>query len=332
MKKLILAGAIFTSSVVMAGDLKVSLPKGVNLNVYGGLSAGYFYTTNPSEDSLQITNAIVGVSSEGSVVSFDLAFGGSLWSTVYDGGQGDLMSVSVDSGGATDGFGILWGYVSISPTSNLTIDAGVLTTNIGYELADTYTNPNITFGTTWYAQPFIYPGARVTFSLNDNISFYAEYNQEYESDNFAVGSLGSLMGIDYALTYYDYGSGVGKNLIDVVLGTSLGGVDVAVNLDYQWLDDSAKSPGQDDSGLGLALYVIPSFGNLKLPLRFEYFDGGSSGIYEGGKGYSFTLTPTYSFSDNYYVRAELAYLNTDDALFNGKDNKTTLAVEAGFKF
>ncbi len=332
MKKAILAGALFVSSTVMAGDLKVSLPKDLSIGVYGGLSAGYFYTTNPSEDSLQITNAILGVKSEGGVVSFDLAFGGSLWSTVYDGGQGDLMSVSVDSGGATDGFGLLWGYVSVSPTSSITVDAGVLTTNVGYELADTYTNPNITFGTTWFAQPFIYPGIRLTFSLNDNISFYAEYNQEYEADNFAVGSLGSLMGIDYALTYYDYGSAVGKNLIDVVLGTSFGGVDVAVNLDYQWLDDSAKAPGQDDDGLGMALYVIPSFGNLKLPLRFEYFDGGNSGIYDGEKGYSFTITPTYNFSDNYYVRAELAYINTDAKMFDNKDNRTTLAVEAGFKF
>jgi hypothetical protein len=117
-----------------------------------------------------------------------------------------------------------------------------------------------------------------------------------------------------------------------VLGTSVAGIDVAVNFDYQWLDDSAKSAGQDDNGFGVGLYVIPSFGNIKLPIRLEYFDGGTSGIYDGEKGYSFTITPTYSFSDNYYVRAEFAYLNTDTAMFDNKDNRTTIALEAGFKF
>ena len=216
----------------------------------------------------------------------------------------------------------------------VSVDAGVLTTNVGYELADTYSNPNITFGAIWNAQPFIYPGVRVTVSPLENVNLYAEYNQESNSDNFAVGALGELNDISFGLTYYDYRAY--KNLIDVVLSYSIGMLDLGLNADYQWLDDSAKTPGQDDSAYGIALYLTPTFGRLSVPVRLEYFDEGTSGIYFDGadKGYTATITPTFKPTENSFIRAEVAYVSTDKKVFkNGtKDNKTTFAVELGFTF
>jgi len=47
-----------------------------------------------------------------------------------------------------------------------------------------------------------------------------------------------------------------------------------------------------------------------------------------------TVTPTFKPIKNSFVRAEVAYVSTDNRVFkNGtEDNKTTLAVELGFTF
>ncbi len=350
-----LSSLLLLGGFSFSGDKEFSLKLSQALELHGGISAGYFYSTNPtdknkdSEDKFQITNAILELSGEvgtGFKVGFELAIGGSLWPTVYDGGQGNFSYYDPDTKELKEGVGLHWGYVSLKPFSKLSIDAGILTTNVGYEVADTYSNPNITFGAVWYAQPFIYPGARITFSPLENLSLYAEYNQEYDLDNFAVGVLGEFAGLSYALSYYDYRAN--KNLVDLVLGYSIADVDLGLNFDYQWLDDTAKKQRRDELGVndvddtayGVALYVIPKFktnvGEISIPVRLEYFDEGTSGIYYGGadKGYTLTITPTFRPTSNTYIRGEVAYINTDNKIFkNGtKDNKTTIAVEAAFTF
>jgi len=104
---------------------------------------------------------------------------------------------------------------------------------------------------------------------------------------------------------------------------------------YQWLDD--PQTGQDDSAYGVAVYVIPNFGNVSVPLRLEYFDEGTSGIYSAStaeKGYTVTITPTFKPADNGFIRAEVSYLSTDRKVLAGgtEDTKTSFAVELGFTF
>ena len=346
------------SSLLLLGGLSFSEEKkefqvisSVPITISGGITGGYFWTNNQapgndSDDKLQLSNGILEFSGEfGKDIKFgfDIALGSVLMPSIWDGGQGDPMRYSFSSGAiATEGAGIVWGYAIFKPYKGISIDAGVLPTNVGYEVANTYANPNITLGLVWYAQPVIYEGARISFDLNElaniPLGFYAEYNQEYNSDNFAVGINGEFAGLSFALSYYDYRSD--RNLVDLVLGYSIANVDLGLNFDYQWLDDSAKSPGQDDSAYGVALYFIPKFetgkGEVSIPVRLEYFDEGTSGIYSSGgeNGYSITVTPTYRPISNGFIRAEVAYVSTDKKIFKGgtKDNKTTLAVEIGFTF
>ena len=342
MRKLLLSAVLGLTSVAVAEEKKLSLKVSQDLSLYGALTGAYFYTnnhsiTNSTLDKFNLTNGIIGLTGEvgkGVKVDFDLAVGSLLMPTVWDGGQGDPMRFDFSQKGiVTEGFGFLWGYVSVKPVDTVSVSLGVMPTNVGYEVANTYVNPNITLGTTWTAQPVIYPAVRVTFSGVEGIDLYAEYNQEGDLDNFAFGALGELMGISFALSYYDYRSA--KNLIDLVLSYSLGNVDLGFNLDYQWLDD--PGPGQDDSAYGLALYAIPRFGQFSVPVRLEYFNEGTSQIYSDGnadKGYTFTITPTFKPTENTFLRAEVAYISTDNNVFkNGtKDNKTTLSVEIGFTF
>ena len=362
------------SSLLLLGGLsfseenkQVQVVSSIPITISGGITGGYFWTNNQapgndSDDKLQLSNGILEFSGEfGKDIKFgfDLALGSVLMPTIWDGGQKDPMRYSFSSGTiATEGAGIVWGYATFKPYKGISIDAGVLPTNVGYEVANTYANPNITLGLVWYAQPVIYEGARISFDLNELVNiplgFYAEYNQEYNTDNFAVGVNGEFLGLSFALSYYDYRAN--RNLIDLVLGYSIANVDLGLNFDYQWLDDTAKKQRKqklgvndiDDSAYGVALYFIPKFetgkGEVSIPVRLEYFTEGSSGIYyweEGNtrnkyadSGYSITVTPTYKPIPNGFIRAEVAYITTDKKVFKGetKDNKTTLAVEIGFTF
>ncbi|EDP76200.1 outer membrane beta-barrel protein [Hydrogenivirga sp. 128-5-R1-1] len=351
-KKILLTAVLAFAGSSLAQEKTLSLKISQPMELYGAITGGYFYTTNEgnrdSQDAFRLTNVVVGLSGGGDKVSFDLAVGTLLAPSVWDGGVNNSMISYTNGSSVSNEAGILWGYVTLSPMNRISVDVGYLTTNVGAEVINTYANKNITLGAVWYAQPVIYPGVRVNFQLNEDISLYAEYNNDAISpraEAYAVGSLGSLAGIDYALTYYDY-TGF-KNFIDVVLGYSLGTLEIGLNLDYQWLDSSAKSSGQDDTAYGLAVFITPSFKDISVPVRFEYFDEGTSGIYftpdfngdgtpdaYAEKGFSFTVTPTYKPTENSFVRAELSYVSADNKVFkNGnEDNKTTVAVELGFTF
>jgi hypothetical protein len=351
MKKLaVLSGAIFSVAVANAGQITVA---NSDIKIDGALTTGYFTSNNTgssNHDSFKVSNFILGLSSDAKDggIGFNVGFGTVLLPTVYDGGLVDNKAIINKS------FGPIYAVLSYKPISSLTLDAGLLTTNIGYELATSFTNPNITYGAVWSAQPFIYPGARITYAVGD-IKFYAEASKDkgYSDGNtslptsgaYAVGSLGTLYGVNYAISYYDYTAY--KNLVDIVLSKSINdNLDVGINFDYQWLDSTAKVSGNDSKGYGVAGYIIPKSGNFSLPVRIEYVNGGSkgkeSGIYANGsnnisKAWTITATPTFRPTKNTYVRAEISYVNSDNKIFadssgNKKDTKVSAAAELGFLF
>lgn len=365
MKKVIgsLAVAGLLTSSAMAGTLTVAHS---DLELTGALTAGFFMvdkTNNQNDpgakDYFKVTAIDIELLSK---VNDTIGFVADLGQTE----QSDLLDPDPSQPTATD-FGVDYAYVSIRPLDNLTIDAGVLPTNIGYELYHTYENKNIFFGMVWYGQPVTYAGARITYEAMDNLSLYVEYNQDsgdpfgngaitYD-EAFAVGVLGKLMNIDYAISYYDYAGY--KNLVDVVLSTSFGTLDVALNFDYQWMDDNTKkylknqgATSIDDSAYGIALYLTPNLTEtLSVPIRLEYVNDGKSvnnagnvideGLYgiSGDSAYSITITPTYKPTKNSFIRAELGYVKMDKntTLFqngNGKpeDHRYVYGVEAGYMF
>jgi len=319
----IAAASILSVGIAQAGTLTVA---NSDIEMSGGVTAGYFYKTNignTNNDEFVVSNFSVGLKSKKKdLIGFVAYFGSNRWE--------DLI------GRIDNKFKIKYAWVSIKPIEGLTIDAGKILTNIGYELYNSYENKNYIYGLVWWGQPVTYPGARATYSVADGIDVYVEYNQDVD-DAFAVGSLGEINGINYAVSYFDYSTE--KNLIDIVLSTSLEGIDFGVNFDYQWLDDSSKVAGNDDTAYGIALYLSTKVDVFEIPVRIEYVNDGTSGIYgiAGDDAWSFTVTPTYRPSDNTFVRAEFAYVNTDGKGFvddkgNLKDSRTFLGVEAGFLF
>lgn len=346
MKKLVVLGLLSGVTIANAGQITVA---NSDIDLSGGVTSGYFYSNNTgssNHDDFKVSNLIVSLSSQpkNGGLGFTAAFGTILLPTLYDGGITDNKAI------LNEKFGILFGYATYAPFENLTLDAGLLTTNIGYEIATSFSNPNITYGGVFYAQPFIYPGARITYTYKD-FKFYGEVSKDKgyldgssyspTSGAYAVGTLGTVYGINYALSYYDYTAY--KNLVDLVLSKSINeNLDVALNFDYQWLDKTAKQSGHDSNGYGVAVYIIPKYQSFSLPIRVEYLNDGSkgkeSGIYNYvSSAYTVTLTPTYKPTKNTYIRAEASYFKSDSKIFfdksnNPKDSKTSASIELGFLF
>ncbi|WP_297456282.1 outer membrane beta-barrel protein [Persephonella sp.] len=335
----LVAAGLLAAGAAQAGTLTVA---NSDIEMTGGVTAGYFYATNngknQNNDYFTVSSFAIDLTSKmNSTIGFTVGFGAS--------GQPDILDETLPP---SPEFDVEYAWVSIRPIEGLTIDAGKLTTNIGYELYHTYDNPNYLFGAVWYGQPFVYPGARVTYSIMDGIDIYAEYTQQSEdtvsaingvlpSDAFAIGSIGSIAGFNYAVSYFDYSAF--KNLVDVVLSTEVAGIELGTNIDYQWLDDTAKKSGKDDSAYGIALYASAKMDVFEIPVRIEYVNDGTSGIYSvaGDDAWTFTITPTWKPTKNTFLRAEFSYISTDKKGFqddngNKKDNRTVMGVEAGFVF
>ncbi|NPA52219.1 MAG: outer membrane beta-barrel protein [Aquificae bacterium] len=298
MKKMI--GALAVSSLFAVGSIAAELP----IEVHGGVSAGYQYTDGNNEGFF-VSNALVELSKEAKDgIGFAAAFG-------Y------LMNWDPSTTG--DSFGLQYGYLSV-PVGKLTIDAGVLPTMVGYEVANTYANPNINIATIWGGQPVYYGGLRATYSLGDE-NIWIEVNDDGKDVGtdgaWSVGGSGDLGAVSIVASYYAYNKD--RDIVDIILSSTIGGLDVALNFDYQIND------GNGDDGYGVAFYIIPKLGEIDIPIRIESFDPGDTGAY-GDKGWDIAITPTLRLG-NGYARAEVFYTDYDIA---GSD--TQVAVEFGHVF
>ena len=353
MKKILgaltLAG-LLTAGIANAGTITVAHS---DLEFDGALTAGFVGTNNDvvnTKDGFHITSADVKlINKVNGTVGFLLDMGRTYQSSV----------ITPDLSNENRTFDIEIAYVSIKPLENLVIDAGLLATNVGYELYHPYENGNILFGMVWNGQPVTYTGVRATYAAAPNLSLYAEYIQDPNvgntpRDGYAVGILGMYRNVAYALSFFDYASY--KNIVDFVVSTTIGSLDVGLNFDYQYLDDEAKNALKDagatnieDTAYGIAVYLTPHLTpTISVPVRFEYVSDKDStdaagnvvdsGIYGvgGDSAYSLSVTPTWRPNEHSFVRAEIDYVKTDkssDNIFGtNEDSRTIYAVEAGYMF
>ncbi len=293
-----LAAATLISGAAVAGELPV--------DIHGGVSAGYQYTDSDNEGFF-VSNALVELSKEAKDgIGFTLGFGFlSNW----------IPSTSGLVGGSGEEFGLQYGYLTV-PFGNLTIDAGVIPTLVGYEVATTYANPNINIAAIWGGQPVYYGGLRATYNLGDE-NVWVEVNDDGSDGAWSIGGSGDLGTVNIVASYYAYN--IGRDIVDIILSSSLGGVDIALNADYQ------INSGDGDDGYGIAFYVIPKLGGIDIPIRIESFDPGDTDAYSD-KGWDIAITPTLKLG-NGYARAEVFYTDYDNA---GSD--TQVAVEFGYTF
>jgi hypothetical protein len=355
----LLGGAVGVATAPQAGTFTVA-NQDITLN--GGAAGGYFYTTNTGsskQDNFFLTDFLAELSSEAKTggVGFTAALANFQQVSILDGGVNNCGTTAPDCStlpiSPDYGINLLYGYVSVAPVEGLKIDTGKLVTNVGYEVPQSFANPNIALGTVWYFEPAYYPGVRATYSWND-ITFYGELNK---NDTFtansmgaepggAVGVSGSVAGFNGSFSYYEQIDQ--KRVLDFIIKKTVGTVDLAANLDYQILSKREKdlaAAGTDDNAFGVEFYAtVPVMAKVTVPVRVGYISDGTSGIYGLGapgasnNAVSFTITPTYHFTDNTFVRAEVAYIKADKKVFTKSDgvsmddNKTTFGLQSGILF
>lgn len=337
MKMKVIAGLVLSGlgmSMAHAGELKVA---NSDMTLAGGIGAAGIYSDNIFDSDGTKTHS--GNTSDPVVTDFLLELSASADKGVgFTAGYGQLMMPSLVSNieNAAPTSSLQYGWVTVQPMKGLTFDAGKLATKIGYEVANTFANPHIMLGGVWYSQPVYYAGGRVSYAIGETTVF-AEINENALSGagtGYVAGASGSAAGLSYSVAYATANDK--HDILDLIVSGEVAGIPVAANLDYHSYGNAA--PGVDDSGYGLALYATPLTGKFSLPVRIEYMNDGTSGAYGGvDTATSYTVTPTYNFTDNTFVRAEVAYVQADNKIFKDKDNvatdsRTTVAVQAGYKF
>ena len=313
------------------------------LQLGGGISAGFFYASNPGKDvsdnEFLLSNFLVELSSKDSdlPVGFVGAFG--------ETSTPSLLSTPENN---TD-FDIEYASLTLKPMSDVSLKVGLLKPNAGFEDTYTFNNNNVLLGALASQQPYNAYGARLDYDIKGfclNAGYYKrrldqdEYddNGSTPGDSWEVGVCGSVM--DNKFSIYHYHLEAERNLTGAVIERTVKNVHLAVNIDY-WNREADKSTLYGSrSSLGGAFYIAPQFGHFLIPLRLEYIDQGESRIYidnaDAKHIYAVTISPTYRFRENAYIRVESAYVYADNAFAdkngNSKNSRICFAAEIGYLF
>jgi len=309
------------------------------IKVCGGISAGYFYASNPgedtSDDAFLLSNFLVEVSSadEELPVGFAGAFG-----------ETSSPSILGTPENNTD-FKIEYAALAVEPVKDLGVEMGLLQPNAGFENTYTFNNMNVILGAVASQQPYNAYGARVGYDLRGIYLWGGYYKQrlddeEYNSPDYAweAGLSGSIAENDFSV--YNYNIAGQRNLFGAVIERTIADIDLAFNIDYWTWDNDVKDLYGSESSIGAAFYICPNFGRLSIPFRFEYIDQDESRIYienpTAKQIFAATVSPTWHFNESSYIRAESAYIKADEGFpdedGNTRDNRINFAVELGFMF
>jgi hypothetical protein len=309
------------------------------IKVGGGISAGYFYASNPgvdtSDDAFLLSNFLVEVSSadEELPVGFTGAFG--------ETSTPSLLGTPEKN----EDFDIEYAALTLKQIHNLNLEIGLLQPNSGFENTYTFNNKNVILGAIASQQPYNAYGARIGYDVS-GISLWGGYykgrldEEEYNSPDYTweIGFSGSIAGNDFSV--YNYHIAGQRNLFGAVIERTMENIDLAFNIDYWTWEDDVKGLYGSKSSIGGAIYICPNFGKLSIPVRLEYINQDKSQIYIENPNtkqiYAATASPTYHFNKNAYIRAESAYVKADGAFAdkdgNIRNKKINLAVELGFLF
>jgi hypothetical protein len=335
--------------------IKISSPYLGDIVITGGLSGGYFAGNNEGEggkkDNFVLTNLLIDITSEinNGMFGFNLGLGGVTTPSVFDAPDDTIPN-----------FRIEYAAINLKPIKSLpglSFEGGLLQPNSGYESTYTFNNRNITVGALASQQPYNAVGARATYAFSEDFSIWSgifkhrlasdEYETEYDSgliknvqDSYSweAGVNDDIGGVGLSLYHYHL-TGL-RNLTGFVAEYTVHNLYMALNVDYWRWSSEMEKYFEDHSSIGAALYLAPSFKKFSLPLRLEYIQQGKSRIYlpiqDAEDIYAATLTPTYNFTDNVFIRTEVSYVNADNGFSNykgkPKNDKFLFSVETVVKF
>lgn len=309
------------------------------IKVSGGISAGHFYASNSgidaSEDEFLLSNFLVEFSSKAETqpVSFVAAFGETSTPSILSTPENNTH------------FKIEYASAAVKPVKDTLFEVGLLRPNSGFENTYTFNNKNVILGVIASRQPYNAYGVKVSHDVN-GISLWGGYykarldEEEYDSPDFAweIGLCGTIDENDVSI--YNYRIKDRWNLFGAAIERTIEEINLAVNIDYWTWDKRGRSLYGSGSSIGVAVYISPNFGKLSIPVRLEYVNQNESQIYvespTAKQIYAATVSPTWHFNENAYIRAESAYVKADGAFSdeNGqtRDNRIHMAIELALLF
>lgn len=329
-------GASVDAAAADEGDVQQVL---TNLQLGGGISGGWFFTSNPGEDTsgseFLLSNLLLEVAYEddGLPIGFVAAFGETSTPSVLDAPENNI-TLAIEYAG-----------IALCPADGLEIEVGLLGPNSGFEDTYTFANRNILLGAVASQQPYNAYGVKIGYETG-GLGFWGGYykdrldEEEYDSPENAweIGIGTELAGSDVG--FYHYHVGGYRYLTGVVIERAVGGMEIGVNIDYWTWGDRMKDAYGSDGAIGGAVYVSQRFGDVSIPFRIEYIQQDESEIYIESAGtdsiFTAVITPTYHFSENAYARAEASWVMADGGFENedggSEDGNIGLAVEFGVTF
>jgi hypothetical protein len=309
------------------------------IDITGGISAGYFYASNPGEDTEEdaflLSNLLVEISTsdEELPIGFTGAFG-----------ETSTHSILGTPENNTD-FDIEYASLTLRPVKEMSFEIGLLQPNAGYENTYTYNNKNILLGATASQQPYNAYGARIGYDVN-GLCLWGGYfrerldDEEYNSPDSAweIG-LSTPVG-ENTLSLYHYNIKDQRSVSGAVIERTINDIDLALNIDYWRWSNPMNELYESHSSFGGAFYICPNFGNFSIPLRLEYINQKNSQIFIENPDtkdiYTVTVSPTWHYNENTYIRAEAAYVKADGGFVDEdgriRDNRINCAIELGFTF
>jgi hypothetical protein len=233
-------------------------------------------------------------------------------------------------------------FIKIQPTASFSIQAGKLPTLIGDEYAYTFENSNIERGLLWGVEPLVSRGVQANYTTGP-FTFNVAWTDGFYSNDYSTISGAATWVISPTDTVIFQGQDQTRksnrttfttlpiynnsSLIDLIWTHTMGPWSFTPYFQY------TTSPTDPKNGVtkatdtwGVALLSTYTFdaksqlAGVSLPFRFEYIsqsDGkgvGSPLWGPGSNGWSFTLTPTYTFG-RYFVRGEVSYVGLSHYLY-----------------
>lgn len=256
-------------------------------------------------------------------------------------------------------------YVSAMLIKNLKLTAGQFGTHIGYEVVESYQNPNYMLGYLFGYGPFYHTGAKLDYAVTDKISVMAGvvngWDLQYDNNKnkTVIGQI-MLKPISELTVILNYAGGNETN-------TNLGGapvgdaksmrhigdlvvqyqvtkmIKVGANVVYGEEKLNEQTPAQRWGGAAGYLSVTPIDG-LTLSYRLDYYDdrkqargllGVIGGTSNGATVMGHTLTGTISmYGGHFLIRPEVKYDRSNLEVFGiagekKKDNISALIAFTG---
>ena len=314
MKKIIISlcpGLFLLGNSAFSANIQIN---DINVKLEGGFSASALYFNNPGflkrHDSYLLNDALLELSPE-----------------IIEDNRIYAPTPPVE-------LKLHYGYLEIPTRGDNSIEIGQLYTLMGYESSVSYKNKHSLLGAVNSAQPDFYSGVRFKGSFG-SVKRYIEVTSDptIGDASWALGIYQDQGDSHYSASYYVAIDE--RSTIDLLYASKNDNVSWALNLDYHTLKDPPA--WQDENATGIAVYLSMRQQQWDWPVRLEYLSDGNTGIYGYDRGYTFTFSPTYYFSDDQYLRADFIAASADGTPFkndNGglEQDQWIVAVQAGMTF